>query len=101
MDIFNLVQTGAIPVWRLDSEGQKFYLSLIKNLQQEIAKDSSITPDIIRSYLTLLLHQISRGSRLEFSENIRSNIVTNALTFIQQQRGNNISLRDVAKVEFI
>lgn len=96
LNIFNLVHTGAVPVWQLDSAGQKFYLSLIKNLQQEIAQDSNITPDIIRSYLTLLLHQVSRGSRLEFSKNIRSEIVTNALTFIQQQRLNNISLRDVA-----
>lgn len=96
LDIFSLVQTGAVPVWKLDSEGQKFYLSLLQNLQQEIVQDSGITPDIIRSYLTLLLHQISRGSRLEFSENIRSDIVTQALAFIQQQRLNNISLRDVA-----
>ena len=54
LNIFNLVQTGAVPVWKLGSKGQNFYLSLIKNLQQEIAQDFNITPDIIRSYLTLL-----------------------------------------------
>jgi len=96
LNIFNLVQTGAVPVWKLTPQGQAFYLSLLKNLQQEIEQDSTMTADIIRSYLTLLLHQIARGSRLEFSKNIRSDIVTNALAFIQQQRLNNISLRDVA-----
>lgn len=95
-NIFNPVQTGAVPVWKLSPQGRTFYLFLLQNLQQEINQNAIITADIIRSYLTLLLHQISQGSRLEFSENSRSEIVTHALFFIQQQRLNNISLRDVA-----
>jgi AraC-like DNA-binding protein len=96
LDIFNLVQAGAVPVWKLEAEGQAFYLSLLNNLQQEMEQKSALTLDVIRSYLTLLMHQISRGSRLEFSHKIRSEIVSKALTFIQQQKLMNISLRDVA-----
>lgn len=96
LDIFNLVQTGSIPVWKLLPEGQEFYQFLLTKLQQELSKNTDISVDIIRSYLTLLLHQVAKGSRLEFSQNSRSEIVTEALAFIQQQRLSNISLRDVA-----
>jgi AraC family transcriptional regulator, arabinose operon regulatory protein len=96
LKIFNLVQTGAVPVWKLAPTEQKLYLSLITNLQQEIEQGSNLSLDVISSYLTLLLHQISRGSRLEFSNNTRSDIVADALTFIQQSTLNHISLRDVA-----
>lgn len=96
LDLFNLVQTGAVPVWQLSAEGKKFYLSLLHNLQQELSQESNITLDIIRCYLKLIFHHVAQGSRLEYKKNIRSEIITHALTFIQQQRLNNISLRDVA-----
>ncbi len=97
LNIFNSVQTGAIPVWQLTSKKQDLYLSLFLALQQEITQNADVTADIISSYLTLLLHQISRSARLEFSNRKHSDIVTSALGFIQQQRLTNISLRDVAQ----
>jgi len=97
LPIFNLVHTGAVPVWQLPPENQELYLKLLTNLQQEIEQDLELSLEVISSYLVLLMHQVSRGSALAFNNLSHSSIVTEALAYIQQHTLSNISLKDVAQ----
>jgi AraC family transcriptional regulator, arabinose operon regulatory protein len=94
---FQRIRMGALPVFELPKKRRTFLITLMQELQHE---SEQLRPDsytVIKSLLLLILHETKKASNSVQTLNVnRSPVIARALTYIQKNSLNSISLKDVA-----
>lgn len=94
--VFRQGRIGATPVLPLSSERADYVRMLFSELQRALSEVESLNLEVARSFLLLILHEISIAIQLKPDSITRSQKVTSALEFIEAHFLEPISLKDVA-----
>lgn len=98
MEVFRRVRLGALPVFCQPRERQAHLAGLLEAFHSEAGKDTPESPDVLRSYLFLVLAEANRAMRsvAPQSNPATGSLVGDALAYIQANCLNPISPKDVA-----
>ncbi len=96
MSPFQEVRQGALPILALDSVRKSTYLQLHQGLCDELALQSEIDKEVLRSYLILLLNELQHAIQPMGVVSHQSPKVIAAMSYIQQNFLTTLSLQQVA-----
>lgn len=96
LEPFERVRAGASAVVRIPEERRPFLESLIRELRRELEREGEETPGVQRSYLTLILAEVSRATTGSTPAEGGDSVVAEALRFIERHCLEPLSLKDVA-----
>ena len=92
--------TSTVFLCRSSRETQQIY-ELLQKIEKEYEKDDYLTPESLKSYMSLLFVTLARSKNTIGLGETKNPIISKAVSYIKFNFNSDISLSDVAKAHFI
>ena len=92
--------TSTVFLCRSSRETQQIY-ELLQKIEKEYEKDDYLTPESLKSYMSLLFVTLARSKNTIGLGETKNPIISKAVSYIKSNFNSDITLSDVAKAHFI